>query len=176
MTTTRAAAGAIALVAIALGATGCSGDDPSDETTTSAAAEPWDPCTISDEALVQAGLDPASEGPGLSAEAPGWKTCRWESNDISVILGASTTTGVDQFRDNPENIDFQDVTVAGRQGFTYRDAQDDAGEFCWLTAPSQGVGILNMQVTRSPFTKDDTTPMCEWAVKVGGALIAGSPR
>ncbi|NLU84728.1 DUF3558 family protein, partial [Rhodococcus sp. HNM0569] len=134
-------------------------------------------CTISDEALVQAGLDPATEGPGsLAGGQPGWKSCEWESDRIGVIVSSSATTGPDHFRNFPGNFDFQDVTVAGRQGFTYRQEQDTSGTFCWITIPFENGGVLDMQVDRSAFTKDYSMPMCDWALQVGNVLFAEAPR
>ncbi|NLU85186.1 DUF3558 family protein, partial [Rhodococcus sp. HNM0569] len=133
-------------------------------------------CTISDEALVQAGLDPATEGPGsMAGGLPGWNSCAWDSEDVGVIMGASTTTGPDHFRSFPGNIDFQDVTVAGREGFTYRKEHDETGTFCSLVVPVESGGVIDMQVDRSPFTKD-TTSMCEWVVRIGNVLVAEAPR
>ncbi|TXG92401.1 DUF3558 domain-containing protein [Rhodococcus rhodnii] len=166
---------AAALVTIGLVGTAC-GDSTSETADPTAAPGPWDPCTISDEALIRASLDPASEGPGSLAQGqPGWKSCEWEGPDVAVIVSASSTTGPDHFRNFPGNTDFQDVTVAGREGFTYRQEADESGTFCWLTVPMDNGGVVDMQFDRSPFSKD-TTPMCDWAVRVGEVLVAEVPR
>lgn len=178
MTTIRAAAGAAALLtAVAFGATGCSSDESSDTPTTAAAAEAWDPCTLSDETLREAGLDPTTQGKGsLGPGQPGWNSCEWKSADkTSVVMGASATATVEQFRNGPGNIDIQEVTVAGRPAITHREDGDEEGTFCWLVVPFQGGGVMAMQVARSVFTKG-TTPMCEWAVSVGDVLVAEMPR
>ncbi|WP_240945618.1 hypothetical protein [Rhodococcus sp. HNM0569] len=93
-----------------------------------------------------------------------------------MIISTSATAAVDQFREAPGNIDFQDVIVADRQGFTFREERDENGTFCWLIVPFANGGALNMQVDRSAFTKDRTTPMCEWAVRIGNVLVAEAPR
>lgn len=176
MTAKRAAVGAAALLAmVGIAATGCGGDKSADMPTTAAVAQPWDPCTLSDEALRRAGLDPATEGPGLSADPPGSKSCGWEAEDFDVIMTASTTLPVEDIRNGIGNIDFQDVEVPDRSAFTYREESDEPGTFCWLVVPFQDGGLVVTQVARSPLTKD-TTPMCEWAVRVGEALVAEIPR
>lgn len=166
---------AAALVTIGLVGTAC-GDSTSETADPTAAPGPWDPCTISDEALIRASLDPASEGPGSLAQGqPGWESCRWTGEDVNAILNASATTGEDHFRNFPGNIDFHELTVAGRPGFTYRQTGLNPDNFCWLTVPLEGGGSLNLQVTRSPFSHG-TTPMCNWAVRVGEALVSAAPR
>lgn len=173
MTAKRVAAGAAAVLAI--GATGCGGGEDSNTPTTPAVAQPWDPCTLSDEALRRAGLDPVTEGPG-PVEAPGEENCGWKTTgDNSVIMTASSTLTVDDIRNGPGNADFQNVTVAGRSAFTYRDDGYKPGTVCWLVVPFQSEGLVLMQVARSVFTKV-TTPMCEQAVRVGDALAGEIPR
>lgn len=176
MTAKRGAAGTAAVLAmVGIAATGCSSGESSDTPETPAVAQPWDPCTLSDEALRNATLDPATEGPGLSADPRGRKSCGWEGKDFDVIMSASTTLPVDDIRNGPGNIDFQDVTVAGRSAFTFREERDEPGTFCWLVVPFESEGLVLTQVARSVFTKD-TTPMCEWAVRVGDALVGEIPR
>ncbi|NLE80544.1 MAG: DUF3558 family protein [Rhodococcus sp.] len=168
-----AACVATLLVGVAFGAAGCGDGENSDTPTTPAEAQPWDPCTLSDEVLLAATLDPATEGPGLSAEPPGWKHCSWDNHDIGAIIGASATAPAEQFRNDPRNFQFQDVVVGGREGFTYL-SEIGGEDFCNLVVPFESGGLMNMQVDRSPFTKDET-PMCEWAVRVGDGLVAGLP-
>lgn len=176
MTSRRALVGSVALCAVAfLGVAGCGDSESAESPTTSAAAQPWDPCSLSDEALQRASLDPATEGPGLTADPPGWKTCGWKTTDqIGVMMSASATATVEQFRNDPRNFQFHDVTVAGREAFTY--LSDVSGDdFCFLVVPFQSGGMLNMQVSRSVFTKDPAS-MCEWAVRIGDAVAGEIPR
>ncbi|MFD4366182.1 DUF3558 family protein [Rhodococcus sp. NPDC058521] len=176
MRTNRGTAIAGAMLAmVGMAATGCSGGEDSDTPETRAVAQPWDPCTLSDGALRNATIDPATEGPG-PVEAPGEENCGWKTtDDISVIMTASTILPVDDIRNGPGNTDFQDVTVAGRSAFTFRDDGYAPDSVCWLVVPFQNEGLVLTQVARSVFTKD-TTPMCEWAVRVGDALAGEIPR
>ncbi|MFD4369279.1 DUF3558 domain-containing protein [Rhodococcus sp. NPDC058521] len=177
MTGKRVWVGAAALCAVVtLGVAGC-GDGESDETpTTPEAAQPWDPCSLSDEALQAATLDPATEGPGFAAEPPGWKTCGWKTIDqIGIKMSATATVPVEQFRNDPRNFDFRDVTVGDRPAFTYVTEIGKPDDFCHLVVPFESGGVLNMQVSHSVFTKDPT-PMCEWAVQVGTAVADELPR
>ncbi|NLU82097.1 DUF3558 domain-containing protein [Rhodococcus sp. HNM0569] len=176
MTTIRVAACAAALLAVALGATGCSESGETDTPTTSTVAQPWDPCTISDEALRRATLDPATEGPGLTADPPDQKSCGWENNDIDVIVTSFASATPDQFHESLDNIDFQNVIVGGRQSVTFRQASDEPGRFCHLAIPFQDGGLALMQVARSAFAIDRNRSMCDWAVQVGEGLVAELPR
>ncbi|NLE78403.1 MAG: DUF3558 domain-containing protein [Rhodococcus sp.] len=177
MTRIRLAAGVVTLmVGVAFGVTACGDNENSDTPTTTAEAQPWDPCTLSDEALRAATLDPVPSGTGAEGPGqPGWKGCEWKGEDFAVIVNSSATATVDQFRNGYGNTDFRDVMVAGREGFTYRDDRDEPGTFCWLVVPFESGGVMNMQVDRSPFTKDETST-CEWAMQVGDALVAEMPR
>lgn len=171
----RGAAGAAAVLAlVGMTAAGCGSSEDSDTPSTPEVAQPWDPCTLSDEALRNAGLDRATEGPGLSADPPGNKSCGWKAEDFSVIMTSSTTLKVSDIRNGPGNTDFQDITVAGRSAFTYRDDGYTPDTFCWLAVPFQDEGLVLTQVARSALTKD-TTPMCDLAVRVGNALVAEIP-
>lgn len=165
------------LTVVGIAASGCSTEDDGDTgSTTSTVAQPWDPCSLSDAALRKATLDPETQGPGLSAEGPGEESCGWKSTDnIGVIITAIATAKPDQFRNGTGNIDFREVTVDGRQAFTYREEGDEQGVFCHLVVPFRNGGLALMQVDRSVFTKE-TTPMCEWAVQIGDALVAEMPN
>ncbi|NLE79820.1 MAG: DUF3558 family protein [Rhodococcus sp.] len=173
MTSRRVTAGAAALLAaITFGATGCSNDDTSETTTLE---KPWDPCTLSDETLQKATIDPATQGPALAAETSWEENCGWKTHDgTGVSMNALSTATVEQFRERPSNIDFRTVTVGDRSAVTFRTEGDERGTFCYLVVPFQGEGLVLMQVARSAFTKE-ATPMCEVAVQIGDALVAEIP-
>lgn len=173
MKSKQVTAGAAALlVAFMLGATGCGNDDTS---ATETFEKPWDPCTLSEETLRKATIDPETQGPGLAAETPWEESCGWKTYDsISVTMTALSTATVDQYRSRPDNIDFRNVTVGDRSAVTFRADGDENGIFCYLLLPFHGEGLVQMQVARSTFTKD-TAPMCEWAVRIGDTVVAEMP-
>ncbi|NLE80656.1 MAG: DUF3558 family protein [Rhodococcus sp.] len=173
MTSRGVAAGAAALLAVvALGATGCGNDDTSETTTFE---KPWDPCTLSEETLRKATIDPATQGPALAAETPWEENCGWKTyDDIGVSMNALSTATVDQFRDRPDNIDFRKVTVGDRSAVTFRSEGDEERSYCWLLLPFESEGLVLMQVSRSPFSKE-ATPMCEVAVRIGDVVVAEIP-
>lgn len=173
----RAAVGVAAVLAVAgMAVSGCSDDDASGAAAATVAAEPWNCETLSGAALRQATLDPATLGPGsFGPGQPGWKTCEWDGKDFGVIVSASATTTSDHFRNHPMFTGAQDVTVAGRPAFTVLHDGDKRAQYCDLVVPFESGGVMSMQVSRSPFTKD-RTPMCEWAVRIGEVLVPEMPR
>jgi len=52
-------------------------------------------------------------------------------------MTSSTTLPVDDIRNGPGNIDFQDVTVAGRSAFTFREERDEPGRSARWWSPSR---------------------------------------
>ncbi|EOM78258.1 DUF3558 domain-containing protein [Rhodococcus rhodnii] len=174
MTSRTSVLSAAVLAALALSVAGCGTGETSGAPTTSAVPDAWDPCTLSDEALVRATLDPATEGPGLNSRKAGESSCGWENDDIGLIITASSTGSTERFHNSPDNVDFRDLEVAGRHVVVFRQASDEPGTFCHMAVPFDSGGLALMQVGRSALTKD-TTPMCDWALKVGDALVAEMP-
>ncbi len=72
-----------ALCAAVFSATGCSGADS--ETAAEPPAEPFDPCSISADAIAATGLNPEIFGNGWSdgIDAGGWLRCTWEGAERS---------------------------------------------------------------------------------------------
>ncbi|QXQ15480.1 DUF3558 domain-containing protein [Skermania piniformis] len=153
---------------------GC-GDRVSGVAITAPPPAPWDPCSLTDDILSGAMLNPMTENSTPIIDRHGEKSCGWTGLDVGVIMSTLPTARMAQLRGG-DNIDFREVTVAGRSGVTYRDEGDRRGVFCHLAVPFASGGIMLMQVARSPFGQDQTTPMCVWAVRVAEVLVAGMPR
>ncbi|RDI16457.1 uncharacterized protein DUF3558 [Rhodococcus sp. AG1013] len=128
----RWSAVAVAAVGV-LGLAGCgstSVEGQADPAIPGAAEPAFDPCSIPDEALRAAGVDPASETRDiLGVKQPGWNLCDWggESTAVTVFIAART---LDEVRENDRFTDFTPVDLGGRKAFTFREASDTRNEYC----------------------------------------------
>ncbi|MGW0326992.1 DUF3558 domain-containing protein [Nocardia sp. NPDC003183] len=139
----------------------------------------WDPCSqISDSTLAGLGLDVVSERSGiLGAEEPGWKICLWDEAEFPPNYGASVATTVhtlDEVRAKPNNIEFKDVTVAGRQGVQFRQSNYDADEECNFVFPTSSgsaqFGIINTT------SKSKTVAPCDRIRPIAEAVVPNIPK
>ncbi|MFR9772195.1 DUF3558 domain-containing protein [Nocardia sp. SC052] len=115
---------ALLIGALATGAVGCEDTKSGSPTTssgTTAAQALFNPCTgIPDDALRSAGVDPATEEAGIAGvPQSGWEICNWEGPKYFVSV-FSTARTVAEFEKKPGNIEFRDVTVAGRVGRQFK--------------------------------------------------------
>ncbi|WP_051022339.1 DUF3558 domain-containing protein [Nocardia pneumoniae] len=167
-------------VALALGLTACGGDEsggspPATSTQATSAsgtqAQLFDPCTgIPENALTAAGLDPATEQVGVGGvEQPGWEICGWKGADFT--LGVFSTSGtVAEFERKPGNVEFQDVTIAGRAGRQFRVDGAAKDQMCdVLFSAKQGLlqlTLVNKTAGESP---------CDRLAQVGEAVVPALP-
>ncbi|MBY4109547.1 DUF3558 domain-containing protein [Rhodococcus fascians] len=84
------------------------------------ATEPWDPCTIPDNAVEAAGLDVESKTTNLFGDAPlsnDWKTCIWTDPDPGswYFLGVFSSTHDLEYVE--ANDQFDSFTAADENGF-----------------------------------------------------------
>jgi hypothetical protein len=165
-------------IALAFGSAAC-GDDtggsPATTTTTQAAStatQLFDPCTgIPDTALTSAGLDPASKQVGVGgAKQPGWEICGWKGADFTLGV-FSNSASVAEFERKPGNVDFQDVTIAGRPGRQFR--VDDAArdQMCDVLFPARQ-GLLQLTLVNK---SADQNP-CDRLASIGEAIVPALPR
>ncbi|CAM2777978.1 DUF3558 family protein [Skermania piniformis] len=141
----------------------------------SARAAPWDPCSLSDDVIRRAGLDPATRDSASLVNGAGELSCEWHNDDLFMTLTAIAGATIEQVHSGQGNHDFHDAIVGNRTVTTYRDEGDRTGSFCFLVVPLEPAGIALMQVSRTAFT-EDTTPMCVWAYRVGDVVVAAMPR
>ncbi|WP_137725569.1 DUF3558 domain-containing protein [Prescottella subtropica] len=109
-----------------------------------AAGEPaFSPCDdIPDSALIELGLDPATERRDImGVKQPGWKICKWRGDGPFVSVLATTHT-LDEVRANQKNIEFQDVSIDGRDAFQYRETTDVDRTSCDVAVGSDGGAVL----------------------------------
>ncbi|MFD4457780.1 DUF3558 domain-containing protein [Nocardia sp. NPDC058480] len=153
---------------------------PSTSTDLSAAtAALWDPCSqIPDSTLTSLDIDLASKRSGiLGAEEPGWKICLWEENEFPPNYGISVASSVhtsDEVRAKPGNVDFADVTIAGRAGTKYRQSHNDVNEDCTIMFPTSTgfvqLGMLNVS------SKSKSVPPCDRLTPIAEAIVPLLPR
>ncbi|MEU4813210.1 DUF3558 domain-containing protein [Nocardia fluminea] len=146
---------------------------------TAATAALWDPCSqIPDSTLTSLGLDVASKRSGiLGAEEPGWKICAWSASAYPPGYGLTVYTTIhtiDEVRQKSTNIEFKDITVAGRQGIQFRQSIHDADEDCSLafqtTSGFAQLDILNTGV------KERNIPPCERMQPIAAAIVPLFPK
>lgn len=130
------------LVGVMVSVSGCGGTTksaPVAEPTSSAVAtpvedEPWDPCTIPNDAIEAAGLDVDSKSTNLFGDAPlstDWKTCIWTDPDPGswYFLGVfSGFHALDDLRNNERFNQFSRVDGLG--GYEFLRADRPAGRSC----------------------------------------------
>ncbi|WSG63281.1 DUF3558 domain-containing protein [Nocardia sp. NBC_01730] len=163
---------------LASGVVGC-GDttsgSPTTNTTTTTAKALFNPCTgISDDALRAAGVDPATEEAGIGGvHQSGWEICSWRGPKYFVTV-FSTSRTVSEFERKPGNVEFEDVTVAGRQGRQFRVEGASKNLDCdVLFAASQGVVQLRVQNRAG---QDNLENPCTVLYRVGDSIVPALPR
>ncbi|WP_084461011.1 DUF3558 domain-containing protein [Nocardia kruczakiae] len=172
----KAATAVLAAAAVLVGA-GCSSStsgtaSPETSDPKVATAALWDPCTqVTDDVLRQAGMDPATRAVNIGGvPVDGWKLCSWHDNpDYYYTLGVwSSIFTIDDLKKKSDNIDFQEVTVAGRKGFQYRTASDKNGTNCYVAFPgSRGTFEVSMYNMSSRAAE----PPCSHAISAASALV-----
>ncbi|MEU7628523.1 DUF3558 domain-containing protein [Nocardia sp. NPDC049220] len=161
---------------LALSVAGC-GDTTSGSPATDTAAVKalFDPCTgIPDDAVREAGADPVTKEPGIAGvHQSGWEICGWKGPTYFITV-YSTGRTVSEFERKPGNVEFKDVTVAGRQGRQFR--VEGASKYLGcdvLFAASQGV--LQLAVTNRP-GQDSLEDPCTVLYRVGEPIVPLLPR
>ncbi|MGO4614696.1 DUF3558 domain-containing protein [Nocardia sp. 2YAB30] len=165
--------------ALVLGLASCGNSDegsPAASTTqavrtSGAAAQLFDPCTgIPDTALTTAGLDPATKQVGVGGvKQPGWEICGWKGADYT--LGVFSTSGtVAEFERRPGNVDFQDVTIAGRTGRQFRVDGAAKDQMCDVLFPA-AQGLLQLTLVN----KTSADP-CARLQSAGEAIVPALPK
>lgn len=168
-----------------LAVTGCSTTEegnaqPSSTTDVAAAtAALWDPCSeIPEATLTGLGLDVTSKRSGiLGAEEPGWKICRWDDAGYPSSYGVgvhSTIHTIDEIKAKPENIEFKDVVIAGRDGVQYRGSNYDANEDCTIAFPTS-TGFIQLAMLNTG-TKAKLVPPCQRLEPIAEALVPLFPK
>ncbi|OXR42376.1 hypothetical protein B7C42_05575 [Nocardia cerradoensis] len=167
---------AAAAICAALAAAGCSSTTEGTPTTTAdKAADLWDPCTgIPDNALRAANVDPASKESGVGGiQQSGWKICGWRGPEYS-ITAYSTARSVDEFEHKPGNVDFTDVTIAGRSGRQFRVEGASKQLDCNVVFPVQQ-GVVQLQVLGRASLDNPPEP-CGVLARIGESIVPSFPK
>ncbi|WP_233225395.1 DUF3558 domain-containing protein [Nocardia sp. MDA0666] len=167
---------AAAAICAALAAAGCSSTTEGTPTTTAdKAADLWDPCTgIPDIALRAANVDPASKESGVGGiQQSGWKICGWRGSEYS-ITAYSTARSVDEFEHKPGNVDFTDVTIAGRSGRQFRVEGASKQLDCNVVFPTQQ-GVVQLQVLGRASLDNPPEP-CGVLARIGESIVPSFPK
>ncbi|NKR41800.1 DUF3558 domain-containing protein [Rhodococcus hoagii] len=124
---------AVLVVAGVVGLAGCGSTSVEGQAETPQAepGEPaFDPCSIPEEVLLQAGADPASVTRDIvGVKQPGWSVCRWRAPDYFITVLA-TERSIDAIRSDDRFSAFTPVDLDGREAFTFREITDRRNEFC----------------------------------------------
>ncbi|WP_280346721.1 DUF3558 domain-containing protein [Nocardia neocaledoniensis] len=158
------------------GLAGCeSGQSSSKGATTTARPALWNPCTeISDDVLRSAGVDPGTEEKGVAGvPQSGWEICGWEGQTYSLTI-YTTNKSVADFEQKPGNVDFRDVTIAGRSGREFRVTGASKELDCDVVFPA-AQGIVQLQVLNRA-SLDNLTDPCTTLARVGENLVPIFPR
>lgn len=131
------AVGLLLLTACSTGQDGTAVPEVIATTSTAVAAPtPWDPCTIPDNAIEQAGLNVDSKESGVfGRDQNGFKICGWEESPpdnqyyVSLISGLETL----DFIDDPSYFDrLRPVRVGTRNATQYQQVSSDSALNCGL--------------------------------------------
>ncbi|WP_230595477.1 DUF3558 family protein [Rhodococcoides fascians] len=90
------------------------------------AAERWDPCSITREAVASTGLDPSrrAEGWGNGIDVPEWGRCVFQapggsSSPYALDVVSSAEHTIDESRANPSHREGRDIEIRGREGYMF---------------------------------------------------------
>lgn len=167
------------LTAVAIAATGCSHSDhsasPTDTSASASAAmaQLWDPCTLPDSVITQAGLDPSTKAVPL--QSPQGKTCGWDGSEASISIVASLEGSIAKVRVTSENRDFKDVTFGDRHGLSFHQGTESDTKDIEMVFPRRGSGLIFITVGQSPLAVN-ARPAEMLAQRIGSALVPALPQ
>ncbi|MEU4600929.1 DUF3558 domain-containing protein [Nocardia sp. NPDC023988] len=168
---------AIVLAGLAVvGAAGCEeGKSTSKGTTTTAKPVLWNPCTeIPDALLTEVGVDPATEEKGVAGvPQSGWEVCGWDGPEFALTV-YTTDKQVSYFEQKPGNVDFTDVTIAGRQGRQFKVEGDTRNLWCDVVFPAEQ-GVVQLAIGNSAIADGPLEDPCVYLQRAGSVLVPTFP-
>ncbi|WP_249644830.1 DUF3558 domain-containing protein [Nocardia sputi] len=163
--------------ALATGVIGCGGTTNGAPTTgTSTTTQSlFNPCTgIPDDALRAAGVDPATEEKGVAGvDQSGWEICRWKGSRYSMTV-FSTGRTIAEFEKKPGNVEFRDVTVAGREGRQFKVEGASKGLLCDVLFRAAR-GVVQLRVSNLAGL-DNLEDPCVTLYRVGESVVPVLPN
>ncbi len=135
----------------------------------------FNPCTgIPDDVLRSAGVDPATEESGIAGvHQHGWEICGWIGKKYAITV-YSTWRTVAEFEKKPGNVDFRDVTVAGRKGRQFKVEGASKDLDCSVLFPASQGGVLQLQIGNRA-SLDDREDPCTVLYRVGELIVPVLP-
>ncbi|MFI2320963.1 DUF3558 domain-containing protein [Nocardia beijingensis] len=169
---------ALLIGALATGTVGCedtTGGSPTTGSSTTATQALFNPCTgIPDQALRTAGVDPASKEQGIAGvPQSGWEICNWEGSRYFISV-FSTARTVSEFEKKPGNVEFRDVTIAGRGGRQFKVEGASKNLLCDVLFPAHQ-GVLQLRVSNKASINDPEEP-CATLARVGASIVPVLPN
>ncbi|MFE3445910.1 DUF3558 family protein [Nocardia sp. NPDC059180] len=136
---------AAVLISAGIFATGC-GSEEAD----TPAAPSWDPCTVSDQLITEAGFAAGSKRKDVAAGAgDSWTGCGWSSADAAVRILFSDDTALSRLREEPGIAEPADTTVADRPALRFHNSGSDPATSCSLAVGTADDGVVRIRVDRS---------------------------
>ncbi|MEU1550135.1 DUF3558 domain-containing protein [Nocardia sp. NPDC005745] len=168
---------ALLIGTLATGTVGCedtTSGSPTTGSSTTATQALFNPCIgIPDDALRAAGVDPATEEKGVAGvDQSGWEICRWKGSRYSMTV-FSTGRTVAEFEKKPGNVEFQDVTVAGRKGRQFRVEGASKKLLCDVLF-SVPQGVIQLRVSNLAGL-DNLDEPCATLYRVGESIVPVLP-
>ena len=146
------------------------------------AAERWDPCSITPDAIAATGLDPSyrMEGWGEGISVPEWASCVFHApGGVDYSYGLSVMSSIDhtiaEARANSSNRDGRDLEVGGRDGYMYKTEFGAATRDCQI-ALDVPPGVV---VFAALYNTADGVDACEVVLKHVNDLeraVPGAPK
>ncbi len=141
------------------------------------AAERWDPCSITPEAIAATGLDPEyrDEGWGKGIEVPDWARCEFMPRGSDAAYALSVLSSVDhtilEARANPGNLEGRDLEIDGRDAYEYKTEVGFAIRDCRIALDVAG-GVV---VFAALYQTDDGVDPCEIVLRHVRDLLSAVP-
>ncbi|TLF75397.1 DUF3558 domain-containing protein [Nocardia cyriacigeorgica] len=170
-------AGAVVPGVVACGGS-TEGSPTAEGSATSASAAPvelWDPCTgIPEDVIAAVELVPETKESGIGGvDQTGWEICRWRNRVYSMTV-FSTDRPVAEFESKPGNVEFQDVTVAGRAGRQFKVEGASKDLLCDVLFPAKQ-GVVQLRVSKL-MSVDNPEDPCAILDRVGASIVPVFPQ
>jgi hypothetical protein len=145
-------------------------------TTRSAAVDPaFDPCTLPDDALRGAGVDPATEESGVfGLDYPSANVCGWTGKGFLLSV-FQVGKPIGDVKSNPRNMEFVSAPVGSRDAFTYREAGYASDEYCDVAFGNTEGSVL-IRVEQQTSRPNPVADPCGVAVRTANTLDDSIPR
>ncbi|MBF6428298.1 DUF3558 domain-containing protein [Nocardia cyriacigeorgica] len=163
----------IRLVAVVISAGLLAAGCGSEEAETPAASS-WDPCTVSDQLIIDAGFAATSKRKDVAAGGDdAWAGCGWSSADAAVRIQFADDTDLAQLREEPGITDATDTTVANRPALRFHTSGGDPDTSCSLALGTADGGVVRIRVDRSADPAGE--PSCARVEHITTVLAPGLP-